>query len=257
MLHLEYAKIIIKGLCNSPNFLIGHLKREINKLINEGYEFDEIDYNINFVISLIKEQIEGIYEKEKIKFTQYKEIDNKLPDSKKYFYPEPKSVEEISISKIVFPNGQELNLSQLKRTFKLKDFREVEDSLKEVSSFFTEHTTIETNAEQEMTSLIESFLKEFKSEFNSEKDYLKAIAIFENYFSEVKGKIGKPIFIKSGNIKKLAYALGEIWRSKRNNVITYEYLELYRQAFTIFENQKIDRKNLMSSNLYKYSISKT
>ena len=85
MLHLDYAKIIIKGLCNSPNFLIGHLKREINKLINEGYEFDEIDYNINFVISLIKEQIEGIYEKEKIKFTQYKEIDNKLPDSKKYF----------------------------------------------------------------------------------------------------------------------------------------------------------------------------
>jgi hypothetical protein len=158
---------------------------------------------------------------------------------------------------IVFPNGHKLNLSELKRTFKLMDFLEVEDSLKKVSGCFIEQTATEENTGHEVTNLVESFLNEFKSQFNSEKDYLKAVAIIENYFSEFKAEIGTPIFIKSGNIKKLAHALGEIWRSKRNDVITYEYLVLYRQVFSIFESQKIDRNNIMSSNLYKYSISKT
>lgn len=100
-------------------------------------------------------------------------------------------------------------------------------------------------------------LQELKSEFNNDDDYNKAVILINNFFSEKLTKIEKPIFIKSGNTKKLAFALGEIWRSKTNNVITVEYLQFYKKAFSIFANQNIDEEHLFSCNLYKYSISKT
>jgi hypothetical protein len=95
------------------------------------------------------------------------------------------------------------------------------------------------------------------SAFNEIEDFEKANSYISNFFNGNDNTIESPIFVKSGNIKTLAFQLGEIWRSKENGTISYEYLLFYKSTFSIFKKQVIDRNNLFGTNLYKYSISKT
>jgi hypothetical protein len=111
--------------------------------------------------------------------------------------------------------------------------------------------------EPKQTDYIEKYLTDFKDVFNNEKDYEKVVECINSFFLSQKINIKEPFFVKNGNIRSLAFAMGEIWRSKKNQIITYEYLQLYKQLFTIFKKQKLDKKNVFSENLYKYSLSKT
>ncbi len=99
--------------------------------------------------------------------------------------------------------------------------------------------------------------KQYKPAFNTEADYQKSVELIHKFISKKPIKIEKIIFVKSGYIRKFAFALGEIWRSHTNDIITIEYLQFYRQLFTIFQDQIIDESNVFSNNLYKYSLSKT
>lgn len=101
------------------------------------------------------------------------------------------------------------------------------------------------------------YLSEFKNEFNCDADYLKVINLVSLFFLSKKIIIKEPIFVKSGNIKNIAFAMGEIWRCQKNDIITFEYLNFNKQVFSIFNKQEIDENNLFGANLYKYSISKT
>jgi len=115
----------------------------------------------------------------------------------------------------------------------------------------------QTETEHETPKTFREYLKDLKGAFNTDKDYQQANTLIDNFFLGAQLNITQPIFVKGRNIKKLAFALGEVWRSKTNDVITCEYLEFYKQAFSIFKKQSIDRDNLFGCNLYKYSISKT
>lgn len=109
----------------------------------------------------------------------------------------------------------------------------------------------------ENEGFVVKFLEKFRNEFNNSEDYFKAIETVSAFFLDKDITIIKPIFVRSGNIKKIAFAMGEIWRSHKNDVITYEYLQFYKQVFSIFGKQSIDKNNLFSNPLYKYSLSKT
>jgi hypothetical protein len=113
------------------------------------------------------------------------------------------------------------------------------------------------NGDDKLYSIIENNLNAFKGAFNNEKDYFEAVKFLKAFFLSEQIYIKEPLFVKSGNIKSMAFALGEIWRNQKNETITYEYLSLYKQLFSIFKNQKIEKKNIFGCNLYKYSISKT
>jgi hypothetical protein len=115
---------------------------------------------------------------------------------------------------------------------------------------------LEENQEDELSTKIKSHLKPIENIFNNQEDFNAAVDAIKNFYS-AKKIVSKPIFVKNRNIKILAYALGEIWRSQTNNIINFEYLDFYRKTFTIFDKQKIDESTVFSSNLYKYSISKT
>jgi hypothetical protein len=105
-------------------------------------------------------------------------------------------------------------------------------------------------------SFVRKFLDELQQAFNTPADYESAVNAVTGYF--VSGKTNtQPLFVKNGNIKKLAFALGQVWRSQRNDVITYEYLNFYKNLFSVFKNQKLGRKNLQGTPLYKYSLSQT
>ena len=102
------------------------------------------------------------------------------------------------------------------------------------------------------------FFEEFKHVFNSEKEYSQAVKMIDLYFVTANARpIDKKIFIKNGNIKNIAFVLGEIWRGHFNKVITLEYLKYCKSIFTIFETQKINTSEVKGINLYKYMISKT
>jgi hypothetical protein len=125
----------------------------------------------------------------------------------------------------------------------------------QTSEHISETDTLSNNKDEVLS--IEQYFKDCKSAFNNEKDYLQAIQEIEYFFSNGNVKIKKPIFVKNGNMRKIAFAMGEIWRSRRNDVITFEYLTLYKKLFSVFDKHKIDKNHLFGCNLYKYSISKT
>lgn len=108
-------------------------------------------------------------------------------------------------------------------------------------------------------NIADKYLKEYIKSFNNNKEYLKAVNLINLFFLGNGAKnIDKPIFIKKGNIRSIAFALGEIWKGQDNNdVITIEYLQYCKSTFTIFHDQRIDSEKPFGTNLYKYMISKT
>jgi hypothetical protein len=113
------------------------------------------------------------------------------------------------------------------------------------------------NEDNFLLSTIENKLSPFKNEFNKEKDYNEAIKLLKSFFLNEKISINKPLFIKNGNVRNMAFALGEIWRTQKNEPINYEYLNLYKLLFSIFTSHKVEKTNIFGCPLYKYSISKT
>lgn len=117
--------------------------------------------------------------------------------------------------------------------------------------------TQEIGIENTQLDFIEKHLLPYKQQFYNDPEYKKAIASINSFFQNETVIIKEPFFVKSGNIRKIGFAMGEIWRSKKNDVITYEYLEFCKKMFSIFKTQKLDKTNVFSNNLYKYLISKT
>lgn len=105
--------------------------------------------------------------------------------------------------------------------------------------------------------IVEGKLSPFKELFNNLADYTQAVQAIVHFLDSGKVYSGEMLFVKGGVVKKLAFALGDIWRSHSNEIISIEYLMLYTRLFSIFSKIEIDQNNLFSNNLYKYSISKT
>ncbi len=130
--------------------------------------------------------------------------------------------------------------------------------------FLKDQKNLETNLAVEEVqdtkaelSITEKYLAPYKDVFNNDADYQTAIKEINYFFQTGNISIKKPLFVKGGNIRNLAFAMGEIWRSQKNNTISYNYLVFYKKLFSIFADQKIDKNHLFSCNLYKYSLSKT
>lgn len=105
--------------------------------------------------------------------------------------------------------------------------------------------------------MVEDKLSPFKGSFNNLSDYTQAVQAIVHFLDSGTLYTGEVLFVKGGVVKRLAHALGDIWRSHSNEIISAEYLILYTRLFSIFSKIEIDQSNLFSNNLYKYSISKT
>lgn len=116
-------------------------------------------------------------------------------------------------------------------------------------------TYSESKKDTVLGTSIKNHFSDLKNEFNNQTDYEDAIRRIEEYFSGNVNLTEKTIFIRKGNIKSLAYSLGEIWKENSSKSISYEYLHFCKSTFTVFYNQKISKKKCFASNLYKYMIS--
>lgn len=100
-------------------------------------------------------------------------------------------------------------------------------------------------------------LEQFKPEFQSDVDYNIVVEVLLSYFENKEFQISKPIFMKKGNKVKLASELGCLYQEFRSEAISVEYLQLLIQLFSLFKNETISSKALVSSKLYKYVTSKS
>lgn len=108
-------------------------------------------------------------------------------------------------------------------------------------------------------SSIEDYLQSFKEDKSiNEVDYNKLVNILLAYFESGKTTISSPkLFVKNGNKKRLAFALGEVFRGLKNEVLAYEYIELGKENLSIFKDEVFTKVNFTKSNLYKYYTTKT
>lgn len=140
---------------------------------------------------------------------------------------------------------------------------ELDEILYELFNYFTDKSEIEQfedkviSENSEIYETIKKQLEPFQKKFNSQNGYKQAVNCLISFFSNKPIILEKPVFVKKGVVKKLAFALGEIWRSNSNNVITYEYLSYCKQLFSIFDGQEISKEKLFGCNFYKYAISTT
>ena len=105
---------------------------------------------------------------------------------------------------------------------------------------------------------VDEYLEPFKSsKAISEVDYPKILNSLTDYF---EGKIippRQPYLVGSRNKKKLAFALGLLYRGlRKERNIAYEYLVLCKGLFQCYQDEKIDIKAINRSTLYKYFTSK-
>jgi len=106
----------------------------------------------------------------------------------------------------------------------------------------------------ELSEMIEKYMVQLKDAFRSEDEYKKASETLYNYFKQNKRqKLIKPIFIRSGNIKRLCRALGNIHRDTiGQEIIGVDYLEFAKATFSCLNGQRIEKNNITRSTFYKY-----
>ena len=103
---------------------------------------------------------------------------------------------------------------------------------------------------------IDDFMEDFKTAIPAANEFDKACITLQDFFQNKLWSISKPVFVKKGNKVRLAYILGSLYKDLKPDAISYEYLSLLIQLFSIFKDEKIDGKPLISTNLYKYCTSK-
>jgi len=111
---------------------------------------------------------------------------------------------------------------------------------------------------EKIAGVIEDFLDKFEEDEIIDKEGIRILkSILQNFFEngEIE-KLKKPIFVKNGNMKKLAFTLGQIFRGLKNERLSYKYLQLGKSNISIFKGQDIDEKKFNQSNLYKYYTTK-
>lgn len=115
----------------------------------------------------------------------------------------------------------------------------------------------ENDTNDYLKSTIEDYFDEIKEAFRGEADYKRAVEILASFFKGKLIQFKQRIFVKKGFKKRLAFVLGEVYRSQRNEPLNFEYLDFSRTLFSIFENENIQDTQINKTNLYKYFTSKT
>ncbi len=151
MLLSDYCKIIVTGLCNSPDHLLHHYyKREVEYLKERHFNDEEIEYNLKHVLRMMKDSIRKSYEISMKDFERYKKIDESLPKEKRYYYPKP-DINTIRITQLRFEHLPILNFPS-GRSYLMKDFEIVENALDKVFANIEKKETLSERLTAELES---------------------------------------------------------------------------------------------------------
>jgi hypothetical protein len=119
--------------------------------------------------------------------------------------------------------------------------------------------TIKVDANSKVEDIvadIDKCLAALRWEFQTEENYSLAKGVLLNYFLGLSYELAKPLFVKHRVKKKFASALGELFVMQKNKPVNFEYLDLVRKTFSLFEDENVDSNSVFTSNLYKYCMDK-
>jgi hypothetical protein len=105
---------------------------------------------------------------------------------------------------------------------------------------------------------IDNHIKPFLDDNSvNENDYNILKKVLINYFNEEDYKpIANHIFLKTGNKKKLGFALGNLHREIKPGKIKISYLELLKVTINQYAREEFEQADYQRSNLYKYITTK-
>lgn len=261
MLLNDYGKIIIKGLCNSPNHLKEYFEREVRELSEKHYGRKEVEDKLRQVLEMHKDRIKQLYEKDMRLYNQYSEQDKALPPHERYYFPCPE-LYQISLIHLDFPSGI-TNKFPNGRKYTLADFENVEAALNEVFATRQAEAKLEQTEQEQQSendfilSTNEDWLFEFKSKM-SEADYQTLVSALKEYFETGSFPTpSKPIQINGRINKKLfGWALNRIFEAKGKGV-ELALLRFAKQNISLFAKVSFDENRYTKSNLYKYFTTNT
>lgn len=152
--------------------------------------------------------------------------------------------------------------NMLKEWFKdeKKFIDEIKPLLSEMPPQNVEQTT-ESDIQTEndfLVSTIEDYLANYKDKMNK-TDYLNLQNAYKEYF--LKGNFPKDCkeikIIGKVNIKKLGWALNQLYRSEKNGNLPIEYLQFAKDKISIFKTISFSKEDYTKTTLYKYFTTKT
>lgn len=104
---------------------------------------------------------------------------------------------------------------------------------------------------------IDEYLENFKDTVINNKDYPFILKTLCTFFEGNNPTVYKTYFVKHGSNLKLGFELGAIFKSLKNEPISFEYLQLCKQLFDCYKDIEIEENNRFNNRLYKYLTKKT
>lgn len=107
-----------------------------------------------------------------------------------------------------------------------------------------------------LKATIEDYLEEFKESIKYD-GYVRLVEALYQYFNTGSFPVltSKIEFVQS-NKKKIGWALKELYMSERTDTLSYDYLLFSKNNINLFSTVKLEKDNLIKSNLYKYFTTK-
>jgi hypothetical protein len=246
MTEVNYTNILLDAIYEHSKFSSKFIMRECLKAKEKYIDNEEFYSSLLDVVKSLENRINYIYANVLNRYHIGVNEDNLLDKKNKTYYPKPK-LEGIGIPLLSYSikyNGITMYIEHLDNIKSIIGELQIDKNINQI---------IEKEG-QNLNNIVSQVFEPYKDQlFNSNEDYNYAKQLLTSFFDGTYKKNGKPVFIKNNNIKNLASILGEIWRNTSNGNITYEYLTFSIDSFSNLKFQKVNKKDIFSSNFYKYT----
>lgn len=250
MTEINYTHIVLDAIYEHSKFSSNFIKRECLKAKEKHIDNEEFYYLLLASVNLLENKIKELYANQLDRYFLYQNQEDALPDSNKTFFPKPK-IEDSGITLFNYSN------KYLGCTLYIEQLDCIRNLINELQGNVSDNESVE-NGIVSILDFISKIIEPYKDElFSSKEDYNESIKSINSFFENKHKDRSKPIFVRNGNIKLFASLLGEIWRSSTNEIISYEYMNFLKKTFSIYKDQKINKKDIFSSNFYKYLLTRT
>jgi hypothetical protein len=246
MTEINYTHIVLDAIYEHSKFSSNFIKRECLKANEKHINNEEFYSSLLDAVKFFENKINDIYASNLDRYFIGLNEDDLLPKENKTYYPKPE-LDKIGIPLFSYSN------KYLGLTLYIEYLNNIKSIIGELNIDKYDNQIIEKGV-KDISSIVRQIIEPYKEKFfNTNEDFNDSIQIISSYLEGNYKRISKPIFIKNNNIKNLASILGEIWRNTKNGNITFEYLSFGKDSFSILKSQKINKKDIFSSNFYKYT----
>jgi hypothetical protein len=246
MTEVNYTHILLDAIYEHSKFSSKFIIRESLKAKDKYIDNEEFYSSLLNVAVSFENNIKDLYASHLDRYFRYLNEEKGLNNKDKTHYPKVE-LDDIGIPLIRYSikySGITMYIEHLENIKSIIGELQIDKDINQI---------IEKEGQSINNIVSQVFEPYIDKLFNSKEDYNYAKQLLTSFFEGTCKKNSKPVFIKNNNIKNLASILGEIWRNTSNDNITYEYLTFSIESFSNLKSQKVNKKDIFSSNFYKYT----